>query len=194
MATTFAIHVTSGHIVAIDPLFIDYAVNPCGDAVSVVDLPDFQSATGIDKLIRLEMAALGSTRLRDILKTIGYIDLAPCDVGTYQFSLKDIRRVNDAPDADPTSHFLLDTGQFVVFDIDYLDGVLAYFDWKNAYAGSSVNRKLERQNSQLIANRDNVYTQIQSPGVNRGFEFVGDGEYTIDPASFKLVSDDAQSG
>ncbi len=175
-------------------MFIDCAVNPRGDAVSVVDLPDFQSATGIDKLIRLEMAAMGSTRHRDTLRTIGYIDLAPCDAGTYQFSLKDIRRMNYDPDVDATSHFSLDTGQFVIFDLDYLDGVLSHFDWKNAYAGNSVNRKLERQNSQLIAKRDNVYTQIQSPGMNRGFEFVGDGEYTIDPASFKLISGDAQSG
>jgi hypothetical protein len=183
----FHLHIPSGQVVAVDPMFIEYAQNPRGGIAPILEQAEYQNAEGSDKLFELEMAAMASKKQRKFLRVIGFVDLRPCSAGVYAFSLEDILNAHDNVTADPTETFSIDSGQVLVFDIRYLDGVLKHFCWEKAYNNNLVNRNLEREHGKLIANRDDVYVQIQSPGIGRDVPFTGDGEYYFRKNAFRLI-------
>jgi hypothetical protein len=136
----------------------------------------------------LEAIAMGRRELSDELDIIGFEDLGPTEAGEYTFTVSDIRRVKSNTKVATTKRFSVDTGQILVFDCKYLDGVLEHFSWKNSYSWfGGVSRKRERKHGRQIAGRSDVYVQVQSPGVNRGVAFIGDGEYYFREGAFRPV-------
>ena len=125
------LHIASGCVVVIDPMFVDYAKNPLsGDGPALLENDLFLNSTGFDKLLALEAIAMGRDKLREELRTIGYYDLRPREAGPCSFTIHDIRRAEFDAEGYDTKVFSVDSGQVLVFDAEYLDGVLQHFDWK----------------------------------------------------------------
>ncbi len=188
--TNFQIHIDSGQVVVIDPSFIEYVQHPIRDGIKPYHQNGlFIDSRGLDRLRALEAIARGRCELRDELETIGLEDLRPIESGEHTFKVEDIRRAKSNTKVEASRIFSVDTGQVLVFDFKYLDGVLEHFSWKNSYSWfGGVSRRRERKHGQRIAGRRDVYVQVQSPGVSRGVAFVGDGEYYFRDGAFRRAT------
>jgi hypothetical protein len=186
----FQIHIDSGQVVVIDPLFIDYAQNPICDGIKPYHQNElFKNSRGHDRLRALEAIAMGRSEMKDELKIVGLYDLRPIEPGAYTFAVGDIRRVKSNSKVAADRVFSVDTGQVLIFDVKYLDGVLEHFSWKNSHSWlGGVSRWRERKHGRRIAGRGDVYVQVQSPGINRGVAFIGDGEYYFRDEAFRPVA------
>jgi hypothetical protein len=196
----YQVRLVSGKVVVIDPLYIDYAQKPSSDkTLPALKNSLYLSSTGLGKLLALEAVAFSGIfsdgnyklELNDYPDAFGYYEIPEFTPGIYQFDIADIldteNRESNLP--DPTNVFSIDTGQFLVFDLEFIDGILEHFSWEKAYRKDDrVNRILEKKNSLLICGADKCYIQVQSPGIQPKFEFIGDGDYFFRPDSFRLVS------
>ncbi|MEM7313837.1 MAG: hypothetical protein AAF497_11865 [Planctomycetota bacterium] len=180
------IHIQSGYIIVIDPMFVHYAQSPRREGTAPFDANvAFEPSKGTERLLTLQATAMGLPEPGKQLDVVGYFQVTPGRDGTHSFGIEDIRRVDKSASIEITRQFSVDSGQILVFDAAYLNGVMRHFSWRQAYNHlNEVDRQREREDGQLIAGRDDVYVQIQSPGINCGVEFTGDGEYYFCDGAF----------
>jgi hypothetical protein len=149
----FQLHIASGQIVVIDPMFVENAQHPIRDGVKPYHENElFVNASGLDRLRALEAVAMGRSEMKDELSFIGYYDLRPIEFGTYTFTVADIRRVKSNSKVAAARKFSVDSAQVLVFDAEYLDGVLERFAWKQSYSWfGGISRRRERKHGKQIA-------------------------------------------
>src|SRR5262245_14532338 len=142
----FQIHIRSGQVVVIDPMFVEYAQHPLREGIKPYDQNElFLNSHGRDQLRALEAIAMGQSEMDDELDIIGFNDLGPIEPGPYTFTVEDIKRARSNFKAAKAKVFSVDSAQILVFDVEYLDGVLKHFSWKHSYSWfGGVSRWQER--------------------------------------------------
>jgi len=188
--TEYTLRLETGAVVVVDPSYLHHANKPNARKESILENAEFRNAQGRGRLLVLESAALLSSG-RAQLEAIGYCELRDFKPGTFRFKLSDISEAGGSGQGgEEVASFSVDTGQVLVFDITHLDALLRTFDWKRAYLrNGQVDRARERQWAVQIGGSEDTFVQVQSPGVNRGVAFVGDGEYVIPGSAFQRVQD-----
>jgi hypothetical protein len=186
----YTLRLETGAVVVVDPSYLHHANKPNAQREPILENAEFRNAQGRARLLVLESAALLSTG-RDDLDAIGYCELRDFKPGRYRFKLSDISEAGEPGHREEeVASFSVDTGQVLVFDIKHLDAMLRTFDWKRAYLrNGQVDRVREKKWAVEIGGSEDTFVQVQSPGVNRGVAFVGDGEYLIRGSAFIRVQD-----
>ena len=189
MDNRYVLYIQSGKVIVIDPLYAHYAQSPPEDNVKpALQNEAYRSATGLRELVELESIALCGGRPQDDFDAIGYYEIADFSPGEYYFEITDVLDWYRRKLEQPRNHrvFSIDTGQFIVLDLDYLDAFLEHFSGRDAYLeDSSVDRLYEDEISRRMAGRERAFVQVQSRGGGMGTEFEGDGEYFFRDGAFR---------
>jgi hypothetical protein len=168
--------VKSGCLVIIDPLYFE-EIKP------VIDKFDF-SGSDTEKLrkdfIKLEKQALlyGGGAL------LGFCKIKNFKPGKYTLKIQDIKYIEDDETKEALEKtipvFGLDSAQFFILDISFLRSFTEKFDYERLepiFEGKPEGTDFFENLAKEFGGR--YFAYVSSPGCDSGFEFEGDGSYTL---------------